>query len=186
MKRIICIVLPFLILLGCKKTDRTLDKVLELREQTLKSKCISFDTKITADYGEELYVFSMRCETDEEGSLHFCVNEPVSISGITGVISVNGGSLTFDSEVLAFEMIADGQISPVAAPWVFLKTLRGGYIHAGSELDSGFFAEFQDSYDENALKVDISFDADAIPIFAEIYWNQRRIISLEIDNFVFV
>lgn len=186
MKRIICMVLPFLLLLGCQKTEHEMDQLLKFREELLKSERISFDTTVTADYGEEIYEFSLHCETDDAGNFLFCVEKPASIRGITGMITSEGGNLTFDAEVLAFALIADGQISPVGAPWVFLKALRSGYIHAATALDHGLFAELHDTYEENALKFDVTFQENTVPIFAEIYWNQRRIISLKIDNFDYV
>jgi len=37
----------------------------------------------------------------------------MTISGITGSLSQNGGKLTFDDKALAFDVMADGLVSPV-------------------------------------------------------------------------
>ena len=41
-----------------------------------------------------------------------------------------------------------------------------------------------DTYEENALYLEIETTCDRIPIRADIYWNQQRIICLEIADFV--
>lgn len=181
MKRILCLVFVFL-LWGCGRKNDALDRALAMRLRLQGASC-SFDCTVTADYGEKIHVFSMRCTADVSGDMTFEVLSPESISGITGVVSQNQGKLTFDDKALAFELLADGQFSPVSAPWILIRTLRGGYLTSCTETDYGMLLCIDDSYDEDPLRLDVRMDADGNPINAEILWQGRRILSMEIDNF---
>ena len=185
MKRWIAgILIPFC-LLGCSRSNHAMDMLLSFRENLLQSRKITFDADITADYGEEYYTFQMHCESNSEGELAFQVLKPDSICGIQGVISQYEGHLTFSDQVLVFKPAAEDRLSPIIAPWVLLKTLRGGYITACGNTEDGYLAVIRDSYQDNALTLEIEF-IDNTPISAEIFWNQTRVISMQIHDFQFV
>ena len=88
-----------------------MEQAIALRERMLQSQGCSFSAAVTADYGEKVYQFRTDCSADREGNLVFSVIEPDSISGISGRITQKSGQLTFDDVVLAFELLADGEIS---------------------------------------------------------------------------
>lgn len=115
--------------------------------------------------------------------MQFTVTEPDTISGITGNIDSGGGNLTFDNQVLLFPMLADGYISPVCAPWLMMKTLRGGYIHSATKTEEGGYYIFHDSYMEEPLQMEIRSDPSGIPHTGEILWKGRRILTLNVRNF---
>lgn len=176
---ILCMIL---VLSGCKSTDASLNRALALRNRIADSSC-SFHTTVTADYGEKIYEFSMDCQADSVGNLTFSVTEPDTIAGITGKISAAGGAITFDDKVLAFETIADGQVTPVTAPWLFLNTLRSGYIRDSAAVDHGIEVSIDDSYADEALHLKIIIEDDS-PVSAEIYWQGRRVLTLSVENFI--
>ena len=157
---------------------------LQLRERLLQCENCTFQSEITADYGDQLHRFVVDCRGDSEGNIYFTVLEPESICGITGEIHASGGRLTFDGTALGFPLMADGMLSPVSAPWVMLKSLRSGYLAACGQENDGHRLTLQDSYEEDALQLDIWTDLQGVPNFAEILWQGRRILSLKIDNFV--
>ena len=170
---------------GCGRKDDALDKALTMRQRLQGAPC-SFDCTVTADYGEKIHVFSMRCTADLSGDMTFEVISPESISGITGLVSHNKGKLTFDDKALAFDLLADGQFSPVSAPWILIRTLRGGYLTSCTETDYGMLLCIDDSYDSDPLRLDVRMDGDGNPLSAEILWQGRRILSMEVENFVLV
>ena len=185
MRRILALFLIVLLLSGCTDDSDQLDRPMALRGK-IQQKEVSFDVSITADYGDKIYSFTMDCQADSNGDLAFTVTQPQSISGITGKISGQGGHLTFADKALGFEMLADGQVTPVSAPWLFVRTLRSGYISAcGSDGDLARLAIY-DSYQENALHLDIWLDSLNTPVRGEILWQGRRVVSLEIKNFSIV
>ena len=140
------------------------------------------DVAITADYGDQTYTFAMGCQFDAHGDLSFSVQQPDTIAGISGNITDAGGNLTFDDMALAFPLLADGQLSPVSAPWVLMKTLRSGYITSAGEVDERILLIIDDSYADDALTVHIMLDSDGMPAVGEIYYKDRRILTVEVKN----
>lgn len=183
MKRVVILLLLLALLSGCTGAEEEIRRCMELRAQLLAAQSCSFDVEITADYGDKVYAFSMICSADNHGDLTFTVNAPETIQGITGTVSDTGGALTFDDVALQFEPMADGQVSPVSAPWILIKTLRGGYLtSAGTEGDLVHLT-IDDSYEEDALQLDIWLNSQDVPIRAEIVYDGRRILSLAVSNF---
>lgn len=183
MKRLAALLCLLLTLTGCASSQAQMDRAMALRSKLLTSP-IRFDTRITADYGTELYEFSMTCEADVSGNITFTVTAPSSIAGITGTLSAAGGKLTFDSTALAFGLMADGYISPVAAPWTFLHSLRSGYLSACSKEAGSLRISVSDSYEDNAVCLDIWLDQQDLPHRADILWQGQRILTVDVTNFV--
>lgn len=180
--RLVSLLCAVVLLTGCKGGNAPLDKAMALRSKMLTANGCRFHATITADYGEHIYIFSMDCTTDQQGNLTFSVTEPATIAGITGTVSSNGGTVTFDDKVLAFQTMADGQITPVSAPWVFVNTLRSGYIKGCADADDRMEISIDDSYEEEALHLQIITKND-LPVSAEIFWKGRRVLTLNIENF---
>ena len=156
---------------------------MALRAKLLEANSVSYDAQITADYGDKAYLFGMHCQGDRDGNIRFTVTEPESISGITGEIKKEGGALTFDDTALHIELLTDEQLNPVSAPWIFLQTLRSGYMTcAGMEGDL-LRLTVDDSYEEDALQLDIWVNGQDIPVGAEILYDGRRILSMNIMDF---
>ena len=186
MKRMLTATIFLLLFLaGCSSKDSGMEQALMLRQNLQQSSC-RFTAEITADYGDVMHEFTMQCEADESGNLKFTVTEPETIQGITGTIDATGGNLTFDDTVLAFELLTDDQITPVSAPWILVRTLRGGYIHAAALTDEGVEVVINDSYEEDSLQLDIWLDQNNYPKEAEILWQGRRILSLIIREFSYL
>ena len=168
---------------GCSAKDDAMDRAMTLRKQLLSGEECSFHTIITADYGDRLYTFEMDCTMDANGLLSFTVTQPDTICGITGTISDNGAALTFDNNILAFPMLADGQVTPVSGPWIFANTLKCGYLTGCSREDQALVLYIDDSYEEDALQVDIWLTQEDIPVRGDILCDGKRILSLEIEDF---
>lgn len=183
MKRIGAIFLLLVLLTGCSQTRNRIDRCMELRARLLRSGC-SFTAEITADYGDKVYSFTLACSGDSQGNLTFHVVQPESISGITGTITGEGGFLTFDDAALQFDLLADDTVTPVSAPWIFLKTLRGGYLTSAGEDGDLLRVTIDDSYEDDALQLDIWLNSDNNPVQAEILYDGRRILSLTVSDFV--
>lgn len=175
----VCILL---LLTGCGKHDEELDRAMALRAKLLTAS-VTFDAEITADYGDEIHTFSVYCEGDNQGNLGFRVTAPETIADISGRCDAGEGKLTFRDTVLAFPLLAEDQLSPVSAPWIFYMTLRGGYLTAAGMEEDLLRVTIDDSYDDDALTVDIWLDETDTPIRAEILYDGRRILTLTIENF---
>ena len=187
MKRWFPVLLVLMLLLsGCSEESLQMDKALALRDNLQKGDGCSFTAVITADYGETIHTFTLACESDSLGNVRFHVTAPDSISGIAGTISKDGGTITFDDQALAFSLLADGQLSPVSAPWVFLHTLLGGYICSCGE--DGEYVKFSldDTYLGQTLQTEIWLDAADLPIRCEMMYDGKRILSLDVREFTFL
>ena len=183
MRKALWLLLAALLLTGCAGTPKEMDRALMLRTKLLQASSCTFDAEVSADYGDKLYTFDMRCEVDKNGDLHFRVTEPKSISGITGQISRQGGALTYDDTALYFGLLADDHLSPVSAPWVLMKALRGGFLTSAGMDDGQLRLSVNDSYEDDALHLDIWLEQGGLPVRAEILFRERRILSLDVRNF---
>lgn len=171
-------------LFGCDGENDALARAMQLRTSLLSAKMGSFDACVTADFGVDSYTFCMACTFDADGNIAFRVTEPETIADITGSISASGGKLTFDDTALAFPLMGDGQLSPVSAPYLLLKALRGGYVRCCA-LEQGMCrVTVDDSYDADAHMLDIWLDEENLPIQADIYEENRRTMTLTIEKFL--
>lgn len=183
MKKIFCFLICAIFFSGCAgKTDLT-DRALALRGRLQAASGCEFDARVTADYGDKTYTFAMGCTFDAHGNLSFSVKEPESIAGITGVIDSGGGKLTFDQHMLAFPMLADGQVTPVSGPWLLYKTLVGGYFRTAADEGELLHLQIDDSYEDHALQLDIWLGSEDLPVRAEVLYQNRRILTMEVENF---
>ena len=184
MKKLLPLLAVLALLAGCSAEPVEMNRALALRTKLLQASTCTFNAEITADCGEDLYTFGMHCMADEKGEITFQVTKPDSISGITGTLSQEGGALTFDSTALQFELLADGRLSPVSAPWVLMQALRGGYITSAGTEDGQIRLSVNDSFDNDALNLDIWLDEADLPKRAEICCAGRRILTVCVENMV--
>ena len=179
----VAVMIALVLLTGCTGKRDELDRAMKLRANLLGCLECSFDVIITADYGDELHKFAMNCQTGGRGDVRFTVLQPESIAGITGSISSGEGKLTFDDVALQFPLLADGQITPISGPWILMKTLLGGYLTAVSEEEDLLHLTINDSYEEDALQMEIWLNSENAPVCAEILYDGRRIVTMNVENF---
>lgn len=159
---------------------------MTFRSNLLSAEGCRFDASITADYGDELYAFSMECQVDASGNLTFSLTEPEALSGISGTVSDEGGRITFEDTALTFPLLTDDQLSPASAPWIFVKTLRSGYLTSACMEDGMLRLSMDDTYEEDALHLDIWMDENRMPVRGDILYDGRRILSVEVEDFTFL
>lgn len=185
MKRLAFLCLVLVLLSGCSADSADMDRAMALRGK-LQQKQVSFHAAISADYGDKVHSFAMDCHGDALGNMKFTVTEPESIGGISGTVSKGSGKLTFDDKILAFDILADDLISPVSGPWVLLETLRSGYLTSCSREGELLRVAIDDSYEKNALHLEVWLSNEDIPLRCEIYWQGRRLLSMDVKNFTFL
>ena len=156
---------------------------MQLRTKLLAAQGCSFEAVVTADYSDKTYTFTIDYTSDSQGNVTFAVKAPETIEGITGSISGEGGKLTFDDKALAFELLADGQVTPVSAGYLLVKTLRSGYVRGCGNDGDDIKLLIDDSYQEDALHLEILLSRENTPLSAEILYKDRRFLSLDIKNF---
>ncbi len=176
-------ILPLLLILltGCRGEDPAMAAALELRSRCLGA-AVGFEAEITADYITTLEEFDLACSADPAGEMTFRVLEPRDIEGICGTVTGTEGTVIFDDAILAFPLMADGRLSPLSAPWVMMKALRSGCIVAVRQEEELLHLTIDDSYDDDALTVEIWVEEGKVEA-AEIAWEGRRQIAMTIDDF---
>ncbi len=174
-----------LLLTGCAPDDNAMDRAMALRSKILSS-AVEFEMQITADFGKQTYTFTVECACDKQGNLKFSVKSPETIAGISGSLASSGGALTFDGQALSFPLLADGQVTPVSAPWILMRTLRSGYLTSCAGEGDALRISIDDSYENDALHLEIWLDEKDLPRQAEVYWQGRRVLSMTVTNFRFV
>lgn len=183
MKRYFCFLLIVVLLCGCNKNNSAMERALKFRNSLLQASSVTFDTVITADYESTIHTFKMNCQWDSTDQMKFTVLEPSSISGVSGTISRDNGKILFDEKALFFETIADRQITPISAPCVMMLAMKSGYIKGAGNSEDGYLIQLNDSYKENALDLNLQMNNDCEPIFVEVFYDGRRVVSLSIENF---
>lgn len=184
--KIAAVLLCCCVLCGCVANPDPVDQAMDLRSALLECEKCSFSCVISADYGDQIYSFQMKCESDSQGNLSFTVTDPETIEGISGRISEEGGSLCFDDKVLAFPLLANERLSPVSTPWIFMNTLTSGYIHGCSQEKDVLRIFLDDSFDDALLRVEVLTDNRNVPVYTAIFWNQKQILSADIRDFTIV
>lgn len=183
MKKIWLILLLLLTLCGCYGNNEGFDRAMELRTSLLNGKGCGFDADIRADFSDKTYEFSMNCQVDTHGDLFFTVQSPEYIQGITGVIQGQSGKLTFGDTALAFPLQGDGYLSPASGPWVMIRALRSGYVRSCATEGNLYRMTVDDSYNSDALMLDIWVDPQSGPVQVDIYEENRRIMTITVKNF---
>ena len=64
-----------------------------------------------------------------------------------------------------------------------MKTLRSGYLRAAGMEEDMLRLTIDDSYEDNALQLDIWLDEGHLPKRAEVLCEGRMILSLDVRNF---
>ncbi len=156
---------------------------MRFRDALLSADGCSFSAEVTADYGDSLHTFTMDCQGDRQGKITFEITAPGSISGIRGTISEEGGQVAFEEDALYFPLLTDDQLIPASAPWILLWSLRGGCITAVCREDELLRVTVDDSYEDDALTVDVWLK-EKQPLRGDILYDGKRILSLKVENFL--
>ena len=182
MKRLLSAVVVVVFLFGCRSNPDSFSDILSIRERLNSGATCKFRASVTLDYGDSLYSFAAECEADTENNMRLTVIEPASIAGVCGEISAQSGKIAYGDQILAFEQLAENQITPICVPWLLTKALRSGYINSsGTES-----VQIDDSYKNCEFSVEVYLNEIGIPTAAELLWSGKRIASVIINDFLIV
>lgn len=176
--------LPIIILLlGCEKNNGPIQTGIALRERLLNGQGCSFRAAILADCNDLEFSFAVLCDIDQERNFLFTVESPNTISGISGNIAGEQGTVIFDDTILTFPMMANDELSPICAPWIFYKSLEGGFIHSAAVDGERTLLTFFDSYEEDALQLDVWLDENGSPVLVDIMSKCKRLVTIQVEDF---
>lgn len=180
-RSMILLMLPVMLLCGCRKGNDTMQTALDFRRELLASGGCVFSADVEADYGDRVYDFTLDCTYDgTEG--HLSVTAPQSIAGISAVVRDGASQLEFDGVCLDFGPLANGLVSPLSVPWLLGSAWSGDYIAwAGEDGDLSRVTILKD-YDERELSIVTWFQKN-IPVRAEISSGGQRVLTVTIEAF---
>lgn len=168
---------------GCQSEESTLRPAIEFRADLVQAGGCSFSAEVEADFGDTTEQFSLYCEAQQD-CMDITVTAPETMEGITAHITENGGKITYEGMSAEFGLLANGNVSPAAAPAITAACWQNEYISAaGQEDDALYRATYEKNFDEKRLIVDSWFKND-LPIYAEVCYNNQRILKLTITDFV--
>ena len=185
-RRIVPLLLVIFCFSGCGgKEAGGVEEAMAFRARLLASQGCTFTGNITADYGDRSCSFTVDCQTDKDGNLQFTVGAPETIAGISGRVEAQGGKLTFDDVALDFGILADGQVSPVTCPYFMVRAWREAYLSSAGQTEDGLRVTFSTSYDAAPMTAELWLKG-GVPVFGEMSYAGRRILSMEIQNFTYL
>ena len=165
------------------KRTESVQAPVDFRAGLLRAGGCSLRLEATADVGDQVCVFVLDCVLGADCSAELTLREPETLEGITARIDGDTGSLRFDDVCVTFGLPADSRLSPMEAPGMLIRAWIEGYIaSAGTEGEEGC-AVYEVGYGPDACRVETRFDADGIPIRAELSLEGRVICKFEISEY---
>ena len=180
--RLCFLLLVLFVLTGCAgHIPESGQRALDFRTALMQADQCRFTAKLTADYGERVYEFTVECLHNSDCT-QIMVREPESIADIRATVSSDGTKIAFDGAELDFGKLANGHVSPITAPWLIYHCWIGEYIAwSGSEGELERVT-YLSGYEEEELTVDTWF-LDGIPIRSEVVYDGVRCLVLEFSDF---
>ena len=172
------------LLFGCANEETYLEPAIEFRAALLQAGGCRFHAQIEADYGDRVETFAVDCDCSSDGTANLTITEPESIAGITASVTERGGKITYDGMSVEFVLLANGNVSPAAAPALTALCWSGEYISAAGWDGDLYRVTYEKDFDEKRLQIDTYFKND-LPIFSEVCYNNQRILKLEISDYSF-
>ena len=144
----------------------------------------SFTAAITADYGESAASFTLDCVFSPETGASVTVTEPESIAGIQAQVKDTAASVSYDGMQLGLGSLANGNLAPLAAPYVLGQCWAGEYIDATGTEDGLLRTTYRMGYEEKELVVDTWFSQEPLaPVRAELSFEGRMVLRADISAF---
>lgn len=171
-----------LLLCGCAGEEDVLEPAIGFRAALLQAGGCSFHAKIEADFGDTVEHFAVDCDYDADGTAKLTLTEPETLAGITASVTERGGRITYDGMSVDFGLLANGNVSPAAAPALTALCWYGEYISAAGWEEDLYRVTYEKDFDEKRLHIDTYFKND-LPILAEVCYNHQRVLKLEISDF---
>lgn len=173
-----------LLLGGCSTQTDAMQQALDFRAALLSAQGCDFTAHVTLDYGESVTKFTLACTYDVQKGLHLRVVEPQSIAQIEADVCGEEAVITFEDAQLALDSLADGNLTPLSAPFLVCKSWLEGYIDAAGRQDEQLRVSYLSGYGSKELTIDTWFLAQTgWPIRAEIAHDGITVLKLELTNF---
>lgn len=182
-KKLLVLLSCMLLLTGCGQKQEPTQSALDFRTSLMEAGGCSFAADVTASYEDRVYDFTMTCDYTG-GQTNLTVTAPEAIAGITAAVADGETQLEFDGAILEFGKLANGYVSPVAAPWLLVQCWIGEYIaYAGPDGEQERITYLR-GYNDEELTVD-TWLMNGVPTYSEVTYDGVRCLSVVISDFQF-
>ena len=172
---------------GKSGTDKMTE---EIKSEYSKIKSITMIVSVTADYGNRVYEYKLRC-VGKDDAMDIEVMEPEGIKGIKAHISKDKAGLEFEGVTLdTGELFGDG-LSPLEAMPMMLNAWKSGYaMETWKEKINGTQTlavkyELSKAGNSKDTKHVVWFDLKSnLPVKAEILYDGYRVINCTFGNII--
>lgn len=173
-----------LVLSGCSAAVQP-QPLLTFRTALLQAETCTFSAAVTADYDDAVVQFTLDCTFSPQQGAQVCVREPESIAGIEASVQDTCAYVTFDDVQIGLGSLADGNLAPLAVPYVLGQCWAGEYIDCTGRDGMLLRATYRMGYEQQELIVDTWFEPDTMtPVRAEISHDGALAASVELSNFL--
>ena len=157
----------------------------EIQKTYSEAPDVTINTRLRADYGENVYDFALSCDFSDEGGT-VTITEPEEISGVTARVEADGVTLSYEgAEVFTGTLLPDG-MSPVESVGVMLRAWREGYVtESASESYGDVPCQALTFRISDTSELRTWFDRETLlPLHAEIYSNGFAVILCDFENVI--
>lgn len=167
---------------GCTGEKNHLTPAIDFRAKLVQSGGCHFVCNVIADYGNEIQQFRLSCDADEQGTVSFTILEPEILAGISAKITDGGKHLDYEGLMVDLGLLADGNLPPASAPgWIVNSWLSGYILWAGNEGEL-YRVTCEQQMNDSLFQIE-TFYKKMLPIYAEICYNNQRVLRMEIEEF---
>ena len=120
---------------GCAKGPDTMQQALDFRASVLQSGGCRFKARITADYEEQVFQFTLDCAYSPETGAEMTIIEPQTLAGLRAVCTERGAQIEYDGASFGLGALGGGRLAPMELPLLLGQSWCGEYIAAAFEHD---------------------------------------------------
>ena len=167
-----------LLLTGCAGGPGVEGKLERQRDALRSCPEIRFQAEVTGAAGDRVFTCTLDCVSTPEETV-LTVASPESIAGIAAVTDGETGSLVCDGLCLGLGTLPGTELAPAAAPGRLVRAWARDWIASAGTEDGALLA----CYEDGSLTARTWFDAEGVPLRAELSIDGRTRFTAEIRNF---
>lgn len=173
------------LLAGCQSGESEVQQSLDFRVRLLEAASCGFCADVRADFGDKAALFSLDCVYQpQDSAAELTVTAPDSIAGISAAVEGGDAVVSFDGVRLELGTLANGRVTPLQLPKLLGDAWAYGYIESQTKLNDGWLSSYRSGYGDDELLVYTWFNEQLVPTEAEVYYEDTRLFSAELTNFV--
>lgn len=170
------------LLCGCNAQTDRMQQALDFRAAVLESGC-GFKARVTADYGDRVFSFTLACTYSPESGGELTVLEPQTLAGIRAVCTAREARVEYDGLTFGLGDLGGGRLAPMQLPLILGQCWCGEYIAAAGEAENGWRMSCDMGYENDALRVDTWFSEGGAPEYCEISADGELLLSAQLYEF---